>query len=106
MAPQEHPEPAINESADAGVDEPSQARKNEVSRDAARITFARIQEEFPQGRKVRESMWIKARHDTEPLRVKLGEVLKILGVKEVAMAGKLNAFLQDEERGVLLRKTG
>jgi hypothetical protein len=69
-------------------------------------TTTPLQEEFPQGRKVRESMWIKARHDKEPLRVKLEEVLKILGVKEAAMAGKLKDFLQDEERGVLLRKTG
>lgn len=63
-------------------------------------TTTPLREEFPQGKKIRETMWIKPRHDTEPLRVKLAEILRILGVNEAAVTGKLKEFLRDEEQGV------
>ncbi len=52
-----------------------------------------IEEEFPQGRMVRETMWIKPRGDNQPLNMTLKEVLNILTQGELKPTGELAKYL-------------
>lgn len=49
---------------------------------------------LPQGMKVRETMWVKPRHDTEPLKVSLGEILEKLSGGSFTATGKLKEYLE------------
>lgn len=49
--------------------------------------------EFAQGRKIRETMWIKPRHDNGPLTVTLKEILNTLTDGKLNTRGKLKEYL-------------
>lgn len=61
---------------------------------------------LPQGRKVRECMWIKARQQTEPLSIKLETVLNALSGGKLSASGELKKVLSDEKKGVVTLKFG
>lgn len=61
-------------------------------------TVQPLADEFGQGEKVRETMWIKPRDDKAPLSVTLGEVLDRMTDDKLQPKGKLKEFLEKEER--------
>lgn len=68
-------------------------------------TTAPLQETFSQGKPIRETMWIKPRGDSEPLNIKLNEVLNILVGKNFKPRGELEKFLKEEKKGVVTLKS-
>lgn len=59
-------------------------------------TLRPIEEDFPQGFKLRGRMWMKPRGDGEPLKVSLKEVLEILAGGKFEVKGKLKKYLEQE----------
>lgn len=54
--------------------------------------------EFSQGMKVRETMWIKPEHDSAPLTITLGEILHQLTDGKLQPTGKLEEYLEEEAK--------
>ncbi len=61
-------------------------------------TAGPLNEEFPQGRKVRENMWIKPLHDKTPLTVKLSDVLNAMTDGKVQPRDGLQKVLDAEAK--------
>lgn len=57
-------------------------------------TSVPLEASFAQGRKIRQTMWIKPRHDTEPLRVNLKEILNELSGGTFEPQRKLKEYLE------------
>ena len=60
-------------------------------------TLIPISDSFLQGKKIREKMWIKPRHDKEPLKLTLREILNILTDGKIRPKGKLKEYLEKEK---------
>jgi hypothetical protein len=58
----------------------------------------KLSDEFSQGRKVRESMWIKPRQDKIPLTIKLGDILNKMTDGKLKASGELLKILEKEKQ--------
>ncbi|MEK7598409.1 MAG: hypothetical protein AAB487_01600 [Patescibacteria group bacterium] len=61
-------------------------------------TDRELQEEFSQGKKVRDRMWIKPMHDKGELTITLKEILNKMTDGKLTPAGKLKEYLENPEK--------
>ncbi len=57
-----------------------------------------LERELPQGKRVRETMWIKPRTDETPLTTTLSEVLAVLTDNKLEPQGELKKYLDQEKK--------
>lgn len=60
-----------------------------------------FQHALPQGKPIRETMWIKPKSDPAPLSVKLGDLLKIITDGNLRPMGELDKYIRDEKKGII-----